>query len=42
MSDKYGRDLWIDVVYASFSFELSRFLCVENVSRKVKIFFSYS
>ena len=31
MSDKYGRDLWIDVVYASFSFELSRFLCVENV-----------
>ena len=40
-SDTYGRDLWIDVVSASFSFELSRFLCVfeNNVSRKVKIFF---
>ena len=40
-SDTHGRDLWIDVVYLSFSFELSRFLCVfeNNVSRKVKIFF---
>ncbi len=31
MSDKYGKKLSIGVVYASFSFELSWFLCVENV-----------